>query len=71
MEALVKQISEKYGISPEISKGIIQMVVGQIKTKLPSSIASQVDGFLGDSSSPGGDSSAGLGGLKDTFGKLF
>lgn len=69
MEAIIKEISEKYNVSPELTKTIVNAVVSQIKTKLPDSIAGQVDGFLAGN---GSNSNAGnLGDLKDTFSKLF
>ena len=68
MDDLIKQISDKYGISIEVSKEIADLILSQIKSKLPSSIAGQIDGFFGSSDSENSES---LSDLNDTFGKLF
>lgn len=46
MEELVKMISEKTGLSPEMSTEAVNMVMGYLKKKLPAPIASQIDGVL-------------------------
>ncbi len=65
MDDLIKQISEKTGLSEEMSKSVVSMVVDHLKDKLPAPIASQLDGVLGDGESGGtvDNLTKGLGGL--------
>ena len=68
MDELVKQVSEKTGLSEEMSRTAVNTVINYLKDKLPGPIAGQIDGFLsGDSPLDDlGDMGQGLGGL---FGK--
>ena len=61
MDELVKMISEKTGLSKELSLEVVNMVLDFLKKKLPAPIAAQVDGVLN-----GGSAASMLGGL---FGK--
>lgn len=47
MNELAQMVSQKFGLSPEISQQIIEFVVGQVKSKLPEGMSSQVEGLLG------------------------
>ncbi len=60
MDELVKQISQKTGISEEQAKQAITQVLDFLKQRLPAPIAQQIDGVLS-----GGmpDLSKGIGGL--------
>ncbi len=60
MDELVKQISQKTGISEEQAKQAITQVLDFLKQRLPAPVAQQIDGILG-----GGmpDLSKGIGGL--------
>ena len=62
MEELVKMLSEKTGLSPDMSKTAVTTVLDFLKKKLPAPIASQIDGVLGGSTNSGGVASA-IGGL--------
>lgn len=62
MEELVKMISEKTGLSPEMSMQAVKMVLDFLKKKLPAPIASQINGVLSGESA----ASSAMGGL---FGK--
>lgn len=59
MEELVILVSQKTGLSKEISAEAVKIVVDYIKKKLPAPVAAQVDTVLG------GDSAA------DALGSLF
>ncbi len=65
MDDLIKQISEKTGLSEEMSKSVVSMVVDHLKDKLPAPIAGQLDGVLGEGESGGtvDNLTKGLGGL--------
>jgi hypothetical protein len=52
MEALIKQISQKYGISEEQTKNVVEATVGFIKSKLPDAISSHVDSALSGQTIP-------------------
>jgi hypothetical protein len=61
MDELVNMVAKKTGLSPEMAKTAVTMVLDFVKKKLPAPIASQIDAVLG-----GGSPAAALGGL---FGK--
>ena len=77
MDELIKQVSERSGISEDQARTAVNTVVGFLKDRLPAPIAGQVDNVL--NSSAGALGSAGgavadkagdlLGGLGDMFGK--
>ena len=54
MDDLIKQITDKVGISPDQAKSAIETVMGFIGDKLPGPIASQVNKLLGDDDDDGG-----------------
>lgn len=47
MDDIVKLVKDKTGISDEAAKNAVSTVVGYIKGKLPTPIASQIDGVIG------------------------
>lgn len=65
MEELIRQVSERTGISPEQAQTAVATVLGFLKTRLPEPIAGQLDGFLG------GGGGADLGGLGGAAGSLL
>ena len=77
MNELIKQVSERTGISEDKARTAVETVVGFLKERLPAPIAGQVDNVL--NSSAGAIGSAGdsiadkagdaLGGLGGLFGK--
>jgi hypothetical protein len=61
MDELIKLVSQKTGLSEEMSKVAVETVVQYIKGRLPEPLAKQVDSVLaGDGA---GDLLQGLGGL--------
>lgn len=46
MEALVKLITEKTGISNEQATTAVNVVAGFLKDKMPGGLGNQVDGFI-------------------------
>ena len=46
MDELVQLVSQKTGLSEEMSKGAVEVVLDYIKNKLPDPIASQIDNLL-------------------------
>ena len=58
MDELVKLVSEKTGLSKDMSEQAVKLVLDYIKKKLPKPVAAQVDAVLG-----GGSAADMLGGL--------
>ncbi len=66
MDELVNLVSQKTGLSEEMSKQAAEVVINHLKEKLPEPIAGQIDGFLSGEGATGnlGDLAQGLtGGL--------
>lgn len=66
MEALIKMVAQKVGISEDQAKTAVQTVLGFIKDKVPAPIASQIDNALKGGGGDAGDTLKDLGGK---FGK--
>lgn len=62
MEELIRQVTERTGISPEQAQTAVTTVLGFLKTRLPEPIAGQLEGFLGGGAGAAGDVVGGLGG---------
>jgi hypothetical protein len=46
MEELVKLVSQKTGLSEDVARKAVEIVLGYLKEKLPDPIAAQIDGVL-------------------------
>jgi hypothetical protein len=72
MDELIKQVTEKTGISEAQARTAVETVVGFLKDKLPAPIAGHLDGLLGGAAGAAGGlaGQAGdvLGGLGGMFG---
>lgn len=66
MDELAKLVSQKTGLSEDMSKVAIEVVVGYLKDKLPAPIANQIDGALS-----GTGTAADLGGLTKGLGGML
>jgi hypothetical protein len=62
MDELVALVSQKTGLSPEQARAATETVLGFIKSKLPPSLAGQLDSLVAGS---GAGSGAGFGGIAD------
>jgi outer membrane lipoprotein SlyB len=73
MDELIKQVTERTGISDEQARTAVNTVVGFLKERLPAPIAGQVDNVIGGSAGAVGGiaDKAGdmLGGIGGMFGK--
>jgi len=67
MQALIKMVSEKTGITEAQATTAVQTVVTFLKDKMPAGIGSQVESFVIDGSSM----TDMAGGLKDKMGGMF
>ena len=65
MEELIRQVTERAGISEEQARSAVNTVLGYLRTNLPAGLAGPLDSVLGG----GGGSGAG-GGLADQAGNL-
>jgi hypothetical protein len=65
MEELVKLVAEKTGLSEDVSRQAVEVVLGFLKQRLPDPIAGRLDDLLAGAESgiDLGDLAAGLGGL--------
>lgn len=61
MDELVKLVSEKTGISEEMSATAVKTVIDYLKEKLPAPLAKQIDGVLEGGAL--GNLTKGLGGM--------
>ena len=67
MDELVKLVAKKTGISEELAKTAVQVVLGYLKDKLPAPIAGQIDGVI----SGGGGDLGDIGDVTKQIGGLF
>ncbi|MDX6612514.1 MAG: hypothetical protein QOD75_1700 [Blastocatellia bacterium] len=71
MDELIKQVSDRTGISQDQARTAVTTVLGFLKDKLPAPIASQLDGLVGDSASAaGGVADGAAGAVGDIAGKI-
>jgi hypothetical protein len=65
MDELIKLVSQKTGISEEMSRMAVEVVLGYLKEKLPTPVAGQIDTVLSGAGTATniGDLAKGLGGL--------
>lgn len=69
MEAIVKMVAERVGISEEQAQQAVELIVGQLKDRLPGPLGDQLEGMLGgEESGDGGDVGDALKGLGGRFG---
>jgi len=70
MDELIKQVSEKTGLSADQAKAATDAVIGFLKSKLPSPLAGQLDSLLnGGTDAATGAMGAVTGALGGLFGK--
>lgn len=69
MEDLIKLVSEKTGLSEAKAKVAVETVTTYLKSKLPGSLASQVDAYL--SGEKASESDEMMSNLKDTLAGIY
>jgi uncharacterized protein (DUF2267 family) len=66
MDEIVKLVSERVGISEDQASQAVELIVGQLKDRLPGPLGDQLEGALngggGDGDGDAGDALKGLGG---------
>ncbi|HBG52937.1 MAG TPA: hypothetical protein DDW70_01805 [Rikenellaceae bacterium] len=72
MNEIIKIVASKTGISESMAKKIVEIVIAQLKKRLPEGIGGQLENLLGGAS-PKGSKSAGdqLGGLVGKLGGML
>ena len=73
MDELINLVVQRTGISQEQARKAVEVVVGELKNRLPAPIASHVDAFLAGGMSGGMNTVAAEAGemLKGKLGSLF
>lgn len=73
MEELIKQVTERTGITEAQARTAIETVMNHLRDKLPASVSGTIDGALGGGANVAGDLSDTaqnmLGGIGGIFGK--
>ena len=64
MEEIIKQVTERAGISEAQARTAVETVLGFLKNRLPEPMAGQLDSFVGGASGAAG-------GLADTAGNVL
>ncbi len=59
MEELIRQVTERTGISEEQARTAVQTVFGYLQNNLPAGISQQLGGLLGGGGAAGGGGGAG------------
>jgi uncharacterized protein (DUF2267 family) len=63
MDAIVKTVAERVGISEEQAQQAVELIVAQLKDRLPGPLGDQLEGMLGgEEGGDAGDALKGLGG---------
>lgn len=66
MNEIVKMVAAKTGLSESMAKTAVDVVIAQLKKKLPPAVGSQLDSLVGGTGSDKGANP--LGGLSDKLG---
>jgi hypothetical protein len=67
MNELIEQVKSRVGLNDQQANSAVQTVIGFLKQRLPSPIASQLDGAISGSASQGGM----MEGAKDKIGDML
>jgi hypothetical protein len=71
MEELIKQVTERTGISHEQAQTAVETVMTHLKKSLPDSISGQLDNFIGGGSGAVGDLTSRAEGVIGGLGGMF
>ena len=70
MDELIRQVTERTGISEQQARTAVETVLGFLKTRLPAPIAGHLDSFTGGGSAPAGEGGGLAGQAGDVLGGL-
>jgi hypothetical protein len=71
MEDLIRQVSERAGISEDQARTAVQTVAEFAKQKVPAPYNSYIDKYLGGGASGGTSESGGMGDIAGKIGNMF
>ncbi len=71
MDELIKQVTERTGISEQQARGAVDTVLGFLKNRLPEPLAGQLDGLVGGASGAAGGAAAAAGDVLGGLGGMF
>lgn len=71
MEELIKQVTERTGISEQQARGAVDTVLGFLKTRLPEPLAGQLDGLVGGATGAAGGIAGAAGDVLGGLGGMF
>ena len=62
MDDLIKMVTDRVGIPQDKARSAVELILGQLKSRLPAPLASQVENALSGGGDGGGGIGSGLGG---------
>ena len=71
MEELIRQVTERTGISEEQARTAVQTVLGYLQNNLPAGISQQLGGLLGGGAGAGGGVPGGVGDIVGGLGGML
>jgi len=72
MDEIIRQVTERAGISEAQARTAVETVVGFLRTRLPAPIAGHLDGLIGGGAAAGSEGTGGAGGgLADKAGDVL
>lgn len=71
MEELIKQVTERTGISEQQARGAVDTVLGFLKNRLPEPIAGQLEGLVGGASGAAGGIAGAAGDVLGGLGSML
>ena len=71
MEELIRQVTERAGISEEQARTAVNTVLGYVRNNLPAGLSDQLGGLLGGGAGAGGNVAGGAGDLLGGLGGMF
>lgn len=71
MDELIKQVTERTGISEQQARGAVETVLGFLKNKLPEPLAGQLDGLVGGASGAAGGIAGAAGDVLGGLGSML
>ncbi len=71
MEELIRQVTQRAGISEEQARTAVQTVMGYLQNNLPAGISQQLGGLLGGAGSVGGGVAGGVGDIVGGLGGIL
>ncbi|HVF45743.1 MAG TPA: hypothetical protein VM936_22135 [Pyrinomonadaceae bacterium] len=71
MEELIKQVTERTGISEQQARGAVETVLGFLKNRLPEPLSGQLDGLVGGAAGAAGGIAGAAGDVLGGLGGMF